>query len=246
LFLDNDVEAIDPGWLEHMLGYGLRTDVGVVGAILLSENELVQHGGVIVGLNGSADHADRNSPFRISTSVRNHGHNGSLLASRDVSAVTAACMLTRADVFHSLNGFDQDLVVEFNDVDYCLRASTLGYKIIKDAYAVLYRLENRSRPGEAGDPHSEDRRLFRDRYRELLIKGDPFHSPMLSRFTTEICWNGMAVPERKPRARTTRVILPAPIDGGRITRFDTRVSGDLNLRPHVGSHASLTGRQLTS
>ena len=245
LFLDNHIEAIDPGWLEDMLGYGQRTDVGVVGAVLLDENELVQHGGIIVGMKGSTDHAHRNSPFRSATSVRNPGHNGSLLASRDVSAVTAACMLTRADVFHSLDGFDADFVVEFNDVDYCLRASALGYKIIEDAYAILYHLVSQSRLGEAGDSHPEDSRVFRDRYRELLVKGDPFHSPMFSRFTTEINWNGMAIPGRKPRARTTRVILPSPTDGGRITRFDTRVSGDLNHRPHLGSHGSLTWRQRT-
>ena len=123
MFLDNDTEAIDPGWLEHMLGYGQRTDVGVVGAILLYENELVQHGGMIVGMNGSADHAHKNCPFRGGYLGTEPWPQRQLCWQAVTSPrCTAACMLTRADVFHSLNGFDERLVVGFNDVDYCLRA----------------------------------------------------------------------------------------------------------------------------
>jgi hypothetical protein len=151
-------------------------------------------------------------------------------------------MLTKAELFHRLNGFNEQLAGGFSDVDYCLRAAALGYKVIQDAYAILYHLKNPRGPLDPVNPHDEDSLRFRELYRELIIKGDPFHSPMFSRFTAEICWNSMAIPGRKLRARTTRVILPSPTGGGRITRFDTKVSGDLNLRPHVGSHASLLPR----
>ena len=197
LFLNNDTEAIDPGWLEHMLGYGQRADVGVVGALLVSEDELVRHGGVILGMNGSADHAHKNCPFRGWLSGRNPGHNGGLLASRDVSAVTGACMLTRADLFHRLNGFDERLAVGFNDVDYCLRTAALGYKVIQDAYTVLYHLESERGPLGAVNLCLEDSVRFRKLYRELILKGDPFYSPILSKFTTEIRCDPLATSGQK-------------------------------------------------
>ena len=134
--MSHEIEAIDPGWLEHMLGYGQRADVGVVGALLIDGSDRVRHAGLVIGLNGLADTAYKDAPYRDSSSGY-PGQEVSLLASRDVSAVSAACMLTRSDVFHRLNGFDERLAGVLNDVDYCLRASALGYKIIQDAYAIL-------------------------------------------------------------------------------------------------------------
>ena len=242
LFLDQDTEAIDPGWLEHMLGYGQRTDVGVVGAVLLYEDESVQHGGIIVGMNGSADHAHKNSPFRGWLSGRNPGHNGALLATRDVSAVSGACMLTQADLFHRLNGFDERLGGGFSDVDYCLRATALGYKVIQDAYSMLYHLE---RERSALDPvvqHHDASLRFREFHRELILKGDPFHSPMLSRYSTDTWFEVPAVSSKKPRVRTTRVVLPPPTPtaAGKITRFDAEATGDLQPRPHLASRPGLS------
>ena len=109
LLLSHEIEAIDSGWLEHMLGYGQRADVGVVGALLLDGSERVRHAGLVIGLDGLADTAYKDAPYRGCSSGRNPGQEGSLLASRDVSAVSAACMLTRSDVFHRLNGFDERL-----------------------------------------------------------------------------------------------------------------------------------------
>jgi GT2 family glycosyltransferase len=242
LFLANDTEAIDPGWLEHMLGYGQRTDVGIVGALLLSEDELVRHGGVIVGMNGLADHAHKDSPFRGWLSGRNPGHNGGLLATRDVSAVSGACMLTQADLFHRLNGFDERLAGGFSDVDYCLRANALGYKVIQDAYAILYQLEGERSPLDPVDQHNDASLLFRELHRELIFKGDPFHSPMLSRYSKDTRFEPPVPSGKKPRIRTTRVVLPPPTPTavGKITRFDAEATGDLSPRPHLAIRPGLS------
>jgi GT2 family glycosyltransferase len=236
VFLDDGIEAIVPGWLEHMLGYGQRGDVGVVGALLIDEDEFVQHGGVVVGIGGTYDHALRGSPFWSGPSDRCRGHNGSLLASRDVSAVSDACMLTRADIFHGLSGFDEQLVVAFHDVDYCLRASAQGYKTILDAYAVLHHADDRILPLDSAVVNDGDIRLFRERYRDLIVGGDPFHSPMFSRFTAETRWSASAGCDRKSRPRTTRVVLPRPAGGCKFRRHDAEEADKIDRRPHVASH----------
>ncbi len=208
LILSPEIEAIDMGWLEHMLGYGQRTDVGVVGALLLGQTEVVYDAGLILGRDGLADHAFRGSPFRHWIAGRNPGRNGSLLASRDVSAVSAACMLTRADVFHRLNGFDERLVVLLGDADYCLRASALGYKTIHDAYSVLLHRGNDARSTSVHGQHPEDVRLFRNRHRSLIEMGDLYHHPILG--IPRISSDGRALGSRvaTPQSRTIRVVLP--------------------------------------
>ena len=230
LLLSHEIEAIDPGWLEHMLGYGQRADVGVVGALLIDGSDRVRHAGLVLGLNGLADTAYKDAPYRDSSSGY-PGQEVSLLASRDVSAVSAACMLTRSDVFHRLNGFDERLAGVLNDVDYCLRASALGYKIIQDAYAILHR-EAGAREADVDARHSEDARLFLERYHELLRKGDSFYSPLLSRFTTSFLFDHLATRDRVHPPRTTRLVLPASTTTGRNTRFDAHQSDQPSRRPH--------------
>lgn len=233
LLLSDGIEAIDRGWLEHMLSYGQRGDVGVVGALLLDDHEIVRHSGVVVGIDGTYDHALRGWPFWIGPADRSRGHNGSLLASRDVSAVSAACMLTRADVFHGLGGFDEQLVDAFHDVDYCLRAAAQGYKTILDAHAVLHDADDRILPLDKAGVNEGDIRLFRGRYRDLIVGGDPFHSPMFSRFTAEARWSASARCDRETRARTTRVVLPRPEGGCKFRRHDAEERNDMDRRPHV-------------
>ena len=102
LFLNNDTEATGAGWLEHMLGLACRADVGVVGAMLLYPEKHVQHAGVVVGLRGSAEHAHRFDRFLGTGGERHPGYNGALLATRDCSAVTGACLLIRSSLFNRL------------------------------------------------------------------------------------------------------------------------------------------------
>ena len=139
LLLNNDVEALQPGWLEAMAAQALRPKVGAVGALLLYPDRTLQHGGLVVGLDSHAEHAYRQLPLE-------HGvHRGrSQLLSR-WDAVTGACFLLRKQLLESLGGFDEGLPVEGNDVDLCLRLEQLGYHQLIPPQAVLLHHESQSR-----------------------------------------------------------------------------------------------------
>jgi GT2 family glycosyltransferase len=208
LLLNNDTEAIEPGWLEHMLGFGRRPDVGIVGATLLFPENTIQHAGVVVGMFAAADHAYKfwKLCYGPEPQQRQPGHSGTLASNREYSAVTAACLLIRSDVFESVGGFDERFVVGFNDVDLCLRVRERGYKVIRDAHAVLYHHESRTRG--ANDAHPGDTALFCSRYADMIRDGDPFYSPLLSRMSPD---HGLCSYARSPthlRAVTVPVVLP--------------------------------------
>ena len=158
LILSPDTEAINPGWLEHMLGYGQRTDVGVVGALLIDQSAMVQHAGLVIGLNGLVDSVYKDRSYRSWLSGREPGLDGRLLASRDVSAVSSSCLLTKADLFHRLSGMDEQwLSRSSTSITAC--ASALDYKIIQDAHAIL--LYPRSERADVDlDRRAKDVRLF--------------------------------------------------------------------------------------
>ncbi len=179
LFCNNDIEAIEPGWLEHMRGIAARPDVGVVGATLLYPDRSIQHAGVIVPLRPLADHAHRLVPFE-SGGARNPGYNGSLTALRDYSAVTAACMMMRRALFVDAGGFDRTFEIGFNDTDLCLRVGALGYKILNDPRAVLFHHESATRSQTDQVDHPEDSALLMARWIGPRADGDPFYSPLLS------------------------------------------------------------------
>lgn len=141
LHLNNDIEALQSGWLEDMLGWMSIPDVGVVGARLLYPDGRVQHAGVLVGpYGGLADHQFRNLP------ANEVGYLALVHAARNVSAVTGACMLTRTDVYKKLGGFDGErLGVEYNDVDYCLRVAQEGWRVVYSPQATLMHVSSASR-----------------------------------------------------------------------------------------------------
>jgi GT2 family glycosyltransferase len=140
LFLNNDVIATAPGWLESMLEVAADSRVGVVGATLLYPNRTLQHAGVFASGPGSAwEHRYRHLP-------ENHpGDQGELRRIRAVPAVTAACLLIRREVFDLLDGFDLNYPVDFNDVDLCLRARQAGYCVAITPFARLWHYESLSR-----------------------------------------------------------------------------------------------------
>jgi GT2 family glycosyltransferase/SAM-dependent methyltransferase len=181
LFLNNDVEAMQPGWLDAMIDVGSRGDVGAVGTTLLYPDKRIQHAGVIVGLFGAAEHAFKFAPY-LEGGLPTQRSNLSAVATRDWSAVTAACMLVRADVFKQVGGFDEDLAVGFGDTDLSLRIRQSGYKVLNIGSMTLQHAESATRR-VSQDPHPEDSALFVTRYRTLVERGDPFYSPLLS--TTE-------------------------------------------------------------
>ncbi|MFL6537482.1 MAG: glycosyltransferase [Chthoniobacterales bacterium] len=172
LFLNNDTEAIETGWLTAMVEHVQRPEVGAVGARLLFSDDTVQHAGIVVGVGGIAEHAFRGFPADAPGVCRQ------LQVTRNYSAVTAACMLTRRDVFNEVGGFDEEnLPVTFNDVDLCLKMRQAGYLIVYTPYAKLYHHEHASRR-RAIEPM--ETRVMQERWADVLSR-DPYYNPNLSR-----------------------------------------------------------------
>src|SRR5438067_2160675 len=140
VFLNNDTEIDDPGWLTEMISHAARAEAGAVGARLWYPDGTLQHGGVILGLGGVAGHAFPNIP-------RGHpGYFNRAMLQQNCSAVTGACMAVRKIVFKELGGFDEvNLGVTFNDIDFCLRLTQRGYRIVWTPYANLVHYESASR-----------------------------------------------------------------------------------------------------
>jgi len=216
LFLNNDVEAIEPGWLDAMVDVGSRRDVGIVGATLVYPDRTIQHCGVVVGMFGAADHAFKFVPLGRAGRSRS-AFDCSPFSVRDCSAVTAACLLIRAEVFRAAGGFDEGLAVGFGDTDLCLRVRRLGYAVLNHGGAVLIHAESASRGAAKTDPHPEDTSAFRARYADLLA-GDPFYSPLLLTDRCECRLDPEAICQAIVAARTVR----RPAQGRAVLRFDQK------------------------
>lgn len=140
LFLNNDTEATEPGWLEAMLAHALRPNVAAVGAKLLYPDGRVQHAGVFLGIGGIANH------MFVGARGDEDGYAGLLQCIRNCSAVTGACMMMRREVFEQAGGFNEaHLPVAYNDVELCLRLSALGYVHVWTPEAVLVHHESATR-----------------------------------------------------------------------------------------------------
>ena len=181
ILLNNDTEIITPEWIEEMLMYAQRTDVGIVGAKLYYPDDTVQHAGVILGLGACnvAGHA------HIHLSRDNPGYIGKAFYAQDLSAVTAACLMIKKSVFDSIGGFDCEFAVAFNDVDLCLRVRELNKLVVFTPYAELYHYESKSR-GKEDSAENKMRfagevDLFHKKWdKKFLDKGDPYYNPNLS------------------------------------------------------------------
>lgn len=177
--VNNDVEVISPDWLTEMVSWAMQPDVGCVGAKLYYANDTIQHAGVILGLGGVAGHSHKFFP-------RDHdGYRHRLKVIQNLSAVTAACLVVRKEVYEAVGGFNErDLPVAFNDVDFCIRVREMGYLNVWTPYAELYHLESLSRGPE--DTLEKRRRAERERNYMLrkwgsLLRNDPYYSPHLTR-----------------------------------------------------------------
>jgi GT2 family glycosyltransferase len=181
LFLNNDVEATQDGWLGRLRSLAARSDVGAVGALLMYVDQRVQHAGVVLGFNNSADHALRLQDVWLDKAGRrNLGYNCALSSVRDYSAVTAACIMMRREVFDAVHGFEEKFGIGFNDTDLCLRIRKAGLKILYDGYTILYHYESATRSQTKQVFHPEDTRRMTRRWGKLLKQGDPFYNPNLS------------------------------------------------------------------
>ncbi|OIQ75170.1 putative teichuronic acid biosynthesis glycosyltransferase TuaC [mine drainage metagenome] len=178
LQLNNDVEAIEPGWLEDMMGWMSIDDVGVVGAKLLYQDHTVQHAGVVIGPHGGlADHQFYQLP------ERDVGYLALAHATRNVSAVTGACMLITTELFRKLNGFDEiNFAVEFNDVDFCLRTLESGKRVVCTPQARLTHLTSATR-GNSYNPQEHINfitkyKQFKDCFYNSNIRKDSMWMPV--------------------------------------------------------------------
>ncbi len=175
LFLNDDTSVIAPGWLEAMVELALRPEVGAVGAKLLYPNGAIQHAGVVMGLYDNCGHA-----FKGLDGSRPHYFDFTDVI-RNVSAVTGACLMTRASVFRQANGFDEDeFAVAFNDVDFCLRLGSLGYQNLYTPHAVLYHHESLSKTSKDLIPHPKEVAAMRLKWGKTIAH-DPFYNPNLTR-----------------------------------------------------------------
>ncbi len=180
LFLNNDIEIKTTDWLEEMLSNFQRNEnIGAVGVKLLYPDTTIQHAGVIIRLGGIAGHG-----FSRMDS-ENTGYFGRAVIKQDLTAVTAACMMTSREVFSKVGGFEETLAVAFNDVDLCLKVRKAGYRIIYDPDVTHIHYESLSRGHETDSPEKQKRFDFEKRYmydhwRDIIDNGDPFYNPNLT------------------------------------------------------------------
>jgi glycosyltransferase involved in cell wall biosynthesis len=182
LFLNDDTEVISPEWLSAMIEHSQRKEVGAVGAKLLFPDGTIQHCGVILGLSpfkgyGVAGHAYSGHPDHP-------GYMGRVNIISNYSAVTAACIMLKKQVFEEIGGFDENLAFAYNDVDLCLKIRRKGYLIVYTPYAQLYHHESRTR-GYEDTPEKQERFLkeieyIRARWGYLIDEGDPYYNQNLT------------------------------------------------------------------
>ena len=180
LFLNNDIEVINPDWLERMMEHFVKPDVGIVGAKLHFPNQTIQHGGFILGIRGFGSHSHIGFPNN------SFGYFGRLITVQNYSAVTGACLMTRRCVFDAVNGFDEQFEFNYNDIDFCLKARERGYTTVWTPYAELYHHECYTRKNIA---QTEKDRLLHAELDKLCKKWpgvhedvDPFYNPNLHRY----------------------------------------------------------------
>ncbi len=178
LLLNNDVEVITPSWIEELLMFAQRKDVGAVGAMLYYPDDTIQHAGVILGIGGVAGHAHKYFPRGT------FGYMSRGAIAQNYSAVTFACVMMASDVFEEMHGIDEKFEVAFNDVDMCMRIRKAGYLNVFTPYAELYHYESKSR-GQEDTPEKIKRfnseiDRFQKRWGKELEKGDPYYNPHLT------------------------------------------------------------------
>ena len=180
LLLNNDTQVITVNWMEELLMYAQRQDVGAVGAKLYYGDKTIQHAGVVLGLGAhrTAGHS------HYMQHRENLGYMGRLCYAQNVSAVTGACLLVSKELFEKAGGLDESFAVSLNDVDFCIKLREMGYLNVFTPFAELYHYESVSRglddQGEKAKRYNEESARFRDKWKAVLEKGDPYYNPNFS------------------------------------------------------------------
>ena len=175
--MNNDIEITDGEWLGEMVSFAVQPEIGAVGARLWYPDGRLQHGGIIIGMGGVADHAHK------FLAKGQSGYFGRAVLHQSFSAVTGACLVIRKEIYEEVNGLDEQLSVAFNDVDFCLRVREAGYRNVWTPFAELVHHESATR-GYVTTPERwqhllKEREFMRARWQQALFH-DPAYSPNLS------------------------------------------------------------------
>lgn len=176
LLLNNDIELLTNGFLDEMLMFSQRADVGCVGAKLFYPDDKVQHAGVFLGINGTAGHSHKSHP-RSSA-----GDMYRLATAQNMTAVTGACLMVKTALYDAVGGLDEEkFAVAYNDIDLCLKLWQRGLWNVFTPFAQAYHYESKSRGLDETGPNAEryarEKQNFIDKYGLLIAKGDPFYNP---------------------------------------------------------------------
>jgi GT2 family glycosyltransferase len=185
LFLNNDVAVLQPDWLSELVAQVLQPEVGAVGAKLLYPDGSIQHAGLTTDALGFPRHLFRHAPGDDA------GPSELMGLARDVWAVTGACMATRREVFFAVGGLNEALPVTCNDVDFCLRLTANGYRLIWTPWAVLEHRELASRPPDHSTIRKQAAAEELDRLHRdwgVLVQSDPFLHPALELIDEQPCF----------------------------------------------------------
>lgn len=180
LLLNNDIQIITVNWMEELLMYAQRPDVGAVGAKLYYPDKTIQHAGVVIGLGAhrTAGHV------HYRQKRENLGYMGRLCYAQNMSAVTGACLLVKKALYEEAGGLDESFAVSLNDVDFCLKLRRLGYLNVFTPFAEAYHYESASRgsdmTGEAAARYNDESARFREKWKAELEAGDPYYNPNFS------------------------------------------------------------------
>ena len=180
LLLNNDTEVISANWMEELLMYAQREDVGAVGAKLLYSDKTIQHAGVVIGLG--AHRTAGHSHYKIPQ--QNLGYMGRLCYAQNMSAVTGACLMVKKSLYQQVGGLEESFEISLNDVDFCLKLREAGYLNVWTPFAILYHHESISRglddQGEKAERYNRESALFREKWKKVLDQGDPYYNPNFS------------------------------------------------------------------
>lgn len=180
LLLNNDTQVITVNWMEELLMYAQRQDVGAVGGKLYYGDKTIQHAGVVIGLGAhrTAGHV------HYRQKRENLGYMGRLCYAQDMTAVTGACLMVKKKLYEAAGGLDEGFAVSLNDVDFCLKLRRMGYLNVFTPFAELYHFESVSRglddQGEKAARYNEESARFREKWRAELEAGDPYFNPNFS------------------------------------------------------------------
>ena len=180
LLLNNDTQVITVNWMEELLMYAQRQDVGAVGGKLYYGDKTIQHAGVVIGLGAhrTAGHV------HYRQKRENLGYMGRLCYAQNMTAVTGACLMVKKALYEEAGGLDESFAVSLNDVDFCLKLRSMGYLNVFTPFAELYHFESISRglddKGASAERYNDESARFRKKWEKELAAGDPYFNPNFS------------------------------------------------------------------